>query len=59
MPRVMIICPATNRPVDTTSQVDSRAALDAIGVRTMSFLCGECGQKHSWSKDTAFLEGEQ
>ncbi len=58
MPRVMIKCPKTGKPVPTGMGADQKS-FESGCFRDNSFgPCPECGQRHIWQKDDAFLEGD-
>ena len=56
MPRLMILCPRTKKPIPT-GMVFSKEALDNSKLENNSVQCVACGQMHTWNKPDAFLEG--
>ena len=56
MPRVLIRCPATKRPVPTGLEMDTAAFAAELGDRFVS--CPHCQQTHLWTKAMAWLEAD-
>src|SRR4051794_28811818 len=58
MPRLLIRCPATGRPVPTHIALHARSFADlAPGFGSGRLACPHCGRDHAWTKARAFLEG--
>ena len=51
--RLMIVCPATERPADTGFELSGVPGVSARHQILVS--CLECGQDHGWQVDDAFL----
>lgn len=62
MPRIMITCPVTQKPVYTgisTSTSTTKLGLDISKYGSNTFgPCPSCGQAHTWDKSNAYLESE-
>ena len=58
MPRVLITCPTTNRPVPTGISL-SLASFQARPLADNQFRCPACEQIHTWDKADAYLEEER
>ena len=54
MPRVMIDCPETRKPVYTGNNF-SWLAFDALALEERELHCPECGRWHRWKKSDAYL----
>ena len=54
MPRVLISCPSTTRPVPTGLEMDPEAFAAELGDRFV--YCPHCQQTHLWTKAMAWLE---
>lgn len=54
MPRVLITCPRTERPVYTGLNLDW-SALETFESSEQVLSCPECGERHVWSKPDAVL----
>lgn len=59
MPRVMIICPVTERPVPTRFEVDAIAGFRRRLPESASLQCQACGRRHAWFRAEAVLEGQR
>lgn len=66
MPRIMITCPVTQKPVYTgtstntnTNTNTTKLGLDISKYGSNTFgPCPSCGQAHTWDKNNAYLESE-
>jgi endogenous inhibitor of DNA gyrase (YacG/DUF329 family) len=58
MARVMVNCPATNKPVFTGMDFDKRT-FESANISGNSFRCSECGSFHTWNKEDAHLEDDE
>ena len=56
MPRVLIHCPSTMRPVPTGLEMDAAAFAAELGDRFV--FCPHCQQTHLWTKAMAWLEAD-
>jgi hypothetical protein len=54
MPRVLITCPETQRPVYTGLNMDWNA-FDTVELPEQTLVCPQCGRRHDWRKDDAVL----
>ena len=54
MPRVLINCPTTDRPVSTVLRMREPAFEALAGDH--AFRCSACNQIHTWQKRDAWLE---
>jgi len=59
MPRVLIRCPVTGRPVRTGVAVFSEGTLQANYRHALTFRCRHCRESHSWTWKDAFLEQQE
>lgn len=60
MPKIMINCPNTGKPVFTGMSMDRRSfEQDSKAFSLTGTPCPECGEVHEWSKQDAFLADEQ
>ncbi len=57
MPRVLIRCPTTGKPLPTGFPVGSKEIFKTSDFVNNSTNCRHCGKVHEWSKEDAFLEG--
>ncbi len=57
MPRVLIICPVTERRVPTGLEADSGPAFRRRIPMSGSVRCEACHRFHSWSRPETSLEG--
>jgi len=55
MPRVLIRCPSTIRPIPTGLEMDPEAFAAELGDRFV--YCPHCQRTHLWTKAMAWLEG--
>jgi hypothetical protein len=56
----MITCPTTKQAISTGVNVDEAMFRNpTIVFQDNTMQCPACGQFHVWSKEDAFLEGEQ
>ena len=59
MPRIMIRCPVTQKPVYTgMSTTNLGSDISKYGSNTFG-PCPSCGQAHTWDKHNAYLESEK
>ena len=58
MPRVLISCPNSGKPVYTGVSLD-RAEFDRAEIGTQRVVCPACGETHAWQKADARLESDQ
>jgi len=58
MPTVMITCPKTKESVSTGMAMD-KASFDGSTLAGNTIKCPACGEKHTWSKEDAFLADEE
>lgn len=56
MVRVMIDCPATGKPVFTGMNLSAKALEGLPVVGNILRRCPECGRRHTWTKEDAYLE---
>jgi endogenous inhibitor of DNA gyrase (YacG/DUF329 family) len=56
MARIMIRCPSTGQPVYTGIDAN-RQSFESSSFRNNITSCPHCKQKHTWSKEDAYLEG--
>lgn len=54
MPRVLIRCPSTSRPIPTGLEMDAEAFATELGDRFA--YCPYCQRRHLWTKAIAWLE---
>ncbi len=57
MPRILITCPETKKPVYTGLNFDW-FTFDAMEIEPTSMDCPECGQRHRWQKADAYPEAD-
>ena len=55
MARVMMTCPNTQEPVAIGREMDE-PDFHPSGVMGITFHCSACGQTHTTSEDTVYLE---
>ena len=55
MPKIMITCPKTQKPVDTGLALDNRS-FESATFTNNSVNCPHCREKHPWNKADARLE---
>jgi hypothetical protein len=61
MPRVMILCPETKKPVYTGVKLDERGFERPTIRNALQGTvagCPHCAQDHQWRGEDAYLEGE-
>ena len=57
MPRIMINCPKTGKPVYTGMSMDEESfEQDSKAFSQTGTPCPECGELHTWRRQEAFLE---
>lgn len=60
MPKIMINCPNTGKPVFTGMIMDRQSfEQDSKAFSQTGTPCSECGEVHEWSKQDAFLGDDQ
>ncbi len=52
----MIDCPATGNPVSTGMNLSDKALERLFVVGNIMWSCPECGQRHVWGKEDAYLQ---
>lgn len=58
MPRVLITCPVTEKPVYTGMNFDWET-FEALELGEKSVVhCPECGRDHAWRRADAYLESD-
>ena len=57
MPRVLIQCPETGRPVYTGMNFDW-LTFDSLQLGEKSIDCPECGKRHVWTRQDAILQAD-
>ena len=57
MPRVMITCPETEKPVYTGMNFDW-FSFESTKIALKSIFCPNCGKEHSWGRNDAYLESD-
>jgi endogenous inhibitor of DNA gyrase (YacG/DUF329 family) len=55
MPRLMITCPETGKPVYTHFNFNW-TTLDSARIGEQTVQCPKCGDVHSWRREDAYLE---
>ena len=55
MPRVMIRCPRTDRPIPTGIAMNEQS-FQSSDLLDNAVACPECGGAHVWSKEDAYVE---
>ena len=55
MPRVMIECPETGRPVYTGINLNWET-FESYRFDSQTLSCPECGRQHQWSRADALLD---
>ena len=59
MPRIMITCPNTGKPIFTGMSMDRYSfEQDNKAFSDTGASCPECGEVHPWQKQDAYLEDE-
>ena len=56
MPRVMIKCSKTGKPVDTGMVFDKASFESSNLINNTIGRCPHCGENHTWNKEDAYLE---
>lgn len=60
MPKVMITCPNTGKPIFTGMSMDEKSfEQDSKAFSQTGTPCEECGELHTWTRQDAFLEGDE
>jgi hypothetical protein len=57
MGMIIISCPSTGHPVPTGIGAD-KMSFESSSFTGNSVTCVACGQQHTWSKDDAWLAGD-
>ena len=53
---MMIDCPATGKPVSTGMNLSAKAMEGLPVAGNILRRCPECGRRHTWTKEDAYLE---
>jgi hypothetical protein len=56
MPRVMIYCPMSERPVPTDLEMTAKEFAGAVPFGRTLRPCPRCGATHFWTKEQSWLE---
>jgi endogenous inhibitor of DNA gyrase (YacG/DUF329 family) len=57
MPKIMITCPETRKPVFTGMDLPKNV-FEKAQIQGNSVSCPHCGQVHAWSRDDAYLANQ-
>lgn len=59
MPRILIACPKTGKPLSTSMSADPTSFASMSLMRNTIGPCPHCNEAHTWDKKDSWLEGQE